>query len=229
MARILIVEDEVLIAGTIERYLRKQGHESVGNAISYEEAVQMLEAEKPDLILLDIRLNGEKTGIDVAQYIREKNIETPFIFLTSQMDRKNLEAAKATLPDGYLMKPIHKQTLFTTIEITLHNTQQEERINLSDGQTNHNIALKDIVYLEAEHVYTKVFISGRKHPLMVRRPLSQLQEELPKDKFLRTHRSYIINVDCVESWNISSVTINEDTIPISRSNKETVLNILKKK
>ena len=105
--RTLIVEDEIIIADTIKRYLQKQGHEVVGTAISYEEATEIYKKEQPDIALLDIRLSGSKTGIDVAHFIQEQNDATPFIFLSSQLDSRSINAAKQTYPSGYLLSVIH--------------------------------------------------------------------------------------------------------------------------
>jgi len=109
--KILIVEDEVIIADTIKRYLTQNGHQVVGNAISYQEAESIYIEKKPDLVLLDIRLSGTKTGIDVAYFIQQQTDPKPFIFLSSQLDSRSLNSAKETFPAGYLSKPIQKNTL----------------------------------------------------------------------------------------------------------------------
>lgn len=230
--RVLIVEDEILIADTIERYLLAQGHQVVGKAISYAEAEQIYLEEKPDLALLDIRLNGKKTGIDVARFIQEQPNPAIFIFLTSQMDKESIDHAKETFPAGYLTKPIQKATLFTTIEIAMyrHATKKqnlEPTISLFDGTKHHLVVIKNILYLQTEHIYVHIHIKNGKS-FMQRSALRDLLEQLPDDQFIQTHRSYAVNVKQVSGWDHQQVFIEGKTIPISRSQRKMVQLWLKK-
>src|ERR1700733_4741535 len=118
--KIGIVEDEMLIAERIKTILDSLGYEVAGPCGTYTDALQMLGNEKPDLVLLDIRLSGAKDGIDVATEIREK-FDIPFIFLTANSDAATLERAKKVNPPAYLVKPFTKDDLFTSIEIAFHN------------------------------------------------------------------------------------------------------------
>ena len=77
---ILIVEDEILIADTIKRYLLKQGHNVAGIAINFDEAKDLYLETKPDLALLDIRLSGNKSGIDVAEFLHQQNQKIPLMY-----------------------------------------------------------------------------------------------------------------------------------------------------
>ncbi len=115
--RILIVEDEILIADNIRRYLTKKGYEVVGVAISYEEAVNLYLSKTPDIALVDIRLNGAKSGIDFAHFVEQQKDAKPFIYLTSQFDKKNVNKAKSTFPSAYLSKPVHKESLSIAIDL----------------------------------------------------------------------------------------------------------------
>lgn len=217
--KILIVEDEILIADTIKRYLQKKGYTVVGIAINYDEAIELIEQTAPDLVLLDIRLSDEKSGIDIARYIREYKKSLPFIFLTSQVDSKTLEAAKDVFPAGYLSKPIQKESLYTTIEITLHSRKQEQSITLNSNNERFIVRIQDILYLEADHIYVNVFISNQVHPLLVRRSLKELFEQLPPSQFILTHRSFVVNIKQVTSWDKKQIYVGRKAIPISRSNK----------
>src|SRR5690348_7890060 len=102
---ILVVEDEAVIAMGIEHSLRQSGYEVVGIAVSGEQAIQLCQAHLPDLVLMDIRLEGEMTGLDAAARIK-RELDIPIIFLTSLSDRATVEQAKTTGPVGYLSKPI---------------------------------------------------------------------------------------------------------------------------
>src|SRR6187402_3834344 len=101
MIRILVIEDELIIAEDMCNMLSNMGYGIVGNAMDYDEAIGFLEAEKPDLVLLDVNLGGKKDGIDLAEVINA-NYEVPFIFTTSYSDSVTLERAKKTNPINYL-------------------------------------------------------------------------------------------------------------------------------
>jgi two-component SAPR family response regulator len=97
MVQILIVEDELIIAEDISNMLQKMGYDVIGIAMDFDEAVTILENNKPDLILLDINLNGKSDGIDLANVINGK-CKIPFIYITSYSDASTLERAKNTNP-----------------------------------------------------------------------------------------------------------------------------------
>lgn len=229
--RTLIVEDEILIADTLKRYLQKQGHKVVGTAISYEEATEIYKEEKPDLTLLDIRLNGSKTGIDVAQFIQNQDYTCPYIYLSSQLDSHSIERAKATFPSGYLTKPIQKSSLYTTIEMAMYAYQNRlekevETVQLFDGSKNHKIAIDDITYLEVDHVYVQVNLKD-KNQILQRASLRDLLHQLPKQQFIQTHRAFAINKKQVSHWDSGHLYVQNSPIPVSRARKKEVISFLK--
>ena len=116
--KILIVEDEAIIAADIKEKLEKQAYTVCGHATSSEQAILMTQAERPDLVLMDIILEGEMDGINAAQVIRSK-YNTPVVFLTAHADKERLERAKLVFPFGYLVKPFHEIDLKVTIEMAL--------------------------------------------------------------------------------------------------------------
>ena len=227
---ILIVEDEILIADTIKRYLLKQGHNVAGIAINFDEAKDLYLETKPDLALLDIRLSGNKSGIDVAEFLHQQNQKIPSIFLTSQIDRINLEAAKKTMPAGYLSKPLQIDSLLSTIEIVMHNhvmtkPAASQTITLNNGSKNHLIEVKDILYLKADHIYVWVHLVGAQQ-IMLRSSLKELLDQLPQEKFIQTHRSFAINIEQVSQWESDQIQVKDDFIPVSRSRRKLVLEYL---
>ena len=227
--RELIVEDEVLIADTIERHLIKAGHEVTGKAISYEEAVEAFQAQKPDLVLLDIRLNSPKTGIAVAQWLRAQRKSVPFIYLTSQMDRQSLNAAKATYPSGYLSKPVQSRSLKTTIEIALHNHSAQEKqkttIRLYNGKQYFQVPIDDILYLRADHIYVKIALEGEDE-VVQRATLKEMIDQLPEGQFVQTHRSYAVNIQQVTSWDMENLFFHDAAVPVSRGRRREVFALL---
>lgn len=220
---VLIVEDEILIAELIGTYLTEAGHTVADIAISYDEAVRSFHLQKPDLILLDIRLYGEKSGIEFSKYIGSLDHKVPVVFLSSQYDQRTLSQALETNPYGYLTKPIQKQTLWTTLVTSwkLHesNAYDETEIKVYDGKYNHTIGLHKILYIQAEHIYTNFFLEGGK-TITTRKSLKQWSEELPSEIIAQCHRSYLVNKRKVQSVGIDTLIMEDEVkIPMSKNYK----------
>ncbi|HRG69798.1 MAG TPA: LytTR family transcriptional regulator DNA-binding domain-containing protein [Saprospiraceae bacterium] len=229
---ILIVEDEVLIAETIRLYLMDYNHTVAAICISYEEAIEAYHLHLPDLVLLDIRLYGEKSGIDVANYLNKQINKPPYIFLTSQYDKRTLDAAVQTVPYGYITKPFSKETLMASIEAAyrLFESQKvfDQKIEVFDGKNNHLLLNGDIVYLMAEHVYTK-FVLKSGATILCRMTLQSSCETIKSNHFFQCHRSFIINLTHIANWNKEEIVMsNGDSIPVSRSRKEELSNLMNK-
>src|SRR5215217_4281149 len=118
--KIGVVEDELVIARTILNTLDELGYAHCGPAINYTEAIEMIETEKPDLLLLDIQLSGRKDGFDVAGKLNESH-KLPFIFLTANSDIETIDRAKSVKPHAYIVKPFTKEELYAAIEIAFNN------------------------------------------------------------------------------------------------------------
>lgn len=118
--RILVVEDEPLVAKDIACHVQEMGFEVAGIAYSGAEAIKMIDTLEIDAALLDIRLEDDISGIDVAKHIR-KNKKIPFLYLPSHSNRGTLDEAKTTQPSGYIVKPFDENDLFASLEIALHN------------------------------------------------------------------------------------------------------------
>lgn len=118
--KVLIVEDEPVIAKNISMYLNNNDFIVSGIAYDDDEAISQLQNNAPDAVILDINLDGIKDGIDIAHYINNHN-KIPFIFLTSYADKETLEKAKQVEPAGYIVKPFNEKTLLATLEIAISN------------------------------------------------------------------------------------------------------------
>ncbi|GGW32579.1 LytR/AlgR family response regulator transcription factor [Arenibacter certesii] len=243
--RILIVEDNVIIADDMQSMLEEIGYVIVDNVIVYEQAVEVLKNQEVDLVLIDIILASDKTGIDLGKHIR-KNYDIPFIFVTSNSDRATVENAKSVKPNGYLVKPFEQQDLYTSIEIALSNftsvvkkgdVQEEEEddkvisntvlkdsIFVKKQQLYYRIQFSDIQFIKADNVYLEVNTVDKK--FLVRSPLKDYLEKLPKHKFYRAHKSYIVNVDHIDAINSRDILINETLIPISKEFKDFIISAM---
>jgi PAS domain S-box-containing protein len=130
-ARILICEDEGIIAEDMAGTLRGFGYEVVGVVSSGEEAIQAAEQTRPDLILMDVKLRGEIHGITACQRIRASQ-DVPVIYITAYDERDTLERAKLTEPYGFLVKPVGIPELRSTVEIALYKNKMEKRLKRSE-------------------------------------------------------------------------------------------------
>ncbi|MGB1031359.1 MAG: response regulator transcription factor [Flavobacteriales bacterium] len=136
--KILVVEDEPLVAEDIASHVEEMGFEVAGIAYSGAEAIKMIDSLDIDAALLDIRLEDDISGIDVAKHIR-KNKMIPFLFVTSHSDRGTLDEAKITQPAGYIVKPFDENDLFASLEIALHNYLNSKPQELSIELINSRI------------------------------------------------------------------------------------------
>jgi DNA-binding NarL/FixJ family response regulator len=123
--RVLIVEDDPLIAIDIEQILSNLNFKVSGVSYNAEDALLQLKDNTPDAVLMDINLEDGKDGIDIAAVINEL-YNLPFIFLTSHADRNTLERAKKTKPAGYIIKPFDEKDLLAGLEIALYNYAQNK-------------------------------------------------------------------------------------------------------
>jgi two-component system phosphate regulon sensor histidine kinase PhoR len=131
-ARILIVEDESIVALDLQTSLGGLGYDVLLSVSSGEEAIASAERTHPDLILMDIMLDGEMDGIEAAGQIR-KQFGIPVVFLTAYADEDTLRRAKITEPFGYLLKPFEERELHTTIEMALYKHRAEEALRRRDA------------------------------------------------------------------------------------------------
>ena len=117
-ARILIVEDEVIIALQLEEKLKSLSYEVTSVVNNGNDVIKKAEQDQPDLILMDIRIQGDKDGIETAEIIKER-FGIPVIFSTAYLDQERIERAKITMPFGYVLKPIQDRDLKVTLEMAL--------------------------------------------------------------------------------------------------------------
>lgn len=123
--RLLIVEDDVLIAEEISEICTGQGYDVVDVAHNAGHAITTLQTSQIDMVLLDVNLEDDIDGIDVAEFIVDK-INVPFIYITSYANTSVIERAKKTKPIGYIVKPFNIGQLVSTLEISLYNYSQKQ-------------------------------------------------------------------------------------------------------
>jgi len=232
-----IVEDELVIGRTILNTLDELGYAHCGPAINYTEAIEMLERDKPDLLLLDIQLSGKKDGIEVAAKLNEL-YRIPFIFLTANSDGETIERAKKVKPHAYIVKPFTKEELYAAIEIAFSNFTgsttaspgktghpAKEFMFVRDGYVFRKIFFNDLLYLESDANYITLHLKSQKK-VMVRSTLNDFIGQLDARTFLRIHRSYSVNINLVDDVFPTEVSIGGIKIPIGKSYKEDLFKAL---
>jgi CheY-like chemotaxis protein len=129
--RMLVVEDERIVSMDLQRRLKAMGYEIAGSAVSGEEAIEKAEKLRPDMVLMDIMLDGEMDGTQAAEIIRGR-FSIPVIYLTAYADTATLERAKITEPFGYILKPFEERELHGHIEIALYKARMEKKLKDSE-------------------------------------------------------------------------------------------------
>ena len=236
--KLLIVEDEMIIAANISLQLTKLGYEVTGIVPRGEEALLHIEVNKPDILLLDINLKGKLDGIETAEAM-QKTHNIPVIYLTANIDDAHFNRAKKTHPYGFISKPFKKLDLKRAIELTISQLKsQPSELNSSiikDAQSfilsdsifvrHHNtmvkVSIKDILYIEAERNYCRIYSKTKEYLLVM--TLKDMAEKLPPKHFLRVHRSFIVNLSQINEIATSHIVIQKKAIPMSKSLKDELL------
>jgi CheY-like chemotaxis protein len=152
--KILIVEDEILVATDIQESLEGLGYTVQGMVDTGLKAVETVEKQLPDLILMDINLKGEMTGIEAATIITRNN-DVPIIYLTANTDIDTVNKAKVALPYGYISKPFTDKDLQTNIEIAIFKFANDVKLKMESEQFNTFFDLKD-------HEKNQIIVHGQK-------------------------------------------------------------------
>ena len=116
--RALIVEDESLIAEELTERLMRLGFSVIAAVDSAEEGIAIATRDRPDLVLMDIRLKGDKDGVQAAKEIR-RQVDVPIVYVTAYSDRLTVEQAKGSEHDGYILKPFHARELESTVDVAI--------------------------------------------------------------------------------------------------------------
>ena len=239
LIKILVVEDEMIIGAKISLQLTSLGYEVTGILPRGEEAIIHVEENRPDIVLLDINLKGKLNGIETALQI-QKLADIPIIYLTANSDEATFNRAKASRPYAFISKPYKQLDLQRAIELTICRMAENEtgphadessdderpfilsdRIFVRHREKMIKIIVAEILYIEADRNYCRIFTRNKEYLLSI--TLKTIEEKLPGRIFLRTHRSYMINLAHVDEVAESHVIIAQKAIPLSAGLKEQLL------
>ncbi|MEK6479381.1 response regulator [Catalinimonas sp. 4WD22] len=229
--KILIVEDELLAAEDIKEQLEEAGYEVTGIARSYEGALKLFKQELPDLVLLDIQLDGEKNGIAVASTIN-KLTKVPIIYITGSAEDNLLEQAKNTQPVTFVLKPFRAKEFITNVDLAIENFARQNTkdhllldnavfIPTSDG--GHEKVLKDdILYVEGDGSYTSLITKyGKKYDITLY--LSKLIPQLESDDLVRISKKHVINAHHLTKIEKKAIWLGEEKLSVGEHYRKTLM------
>ena len=249
---LLVVEDDPIIAADIARQVRKFGYTVAAKLRSGELAIEYTRDNPPDLILMDIQLEGQLNGIETAERILERH-PLPLIYLTANTDDATRRAARQTAPAAFLSKPFRSQDLQSAIELALDNfqraqqpkaaeppnnptTQQpqqdtafllRDRIFVKEKRRLVRLMVENITHASAEDYYCRLFTAERSHLLSI--TLKNLERALvDRPEFVRVHRSHLINLLHVTEVGELRVHLDQAVVPVSRAAREGLLERLRR-
>jgi two-component system, LytTR family, response regulator LytT len=224
--KILIVEDEVLIAEDLKDILKTFGLKKIEMVHDKASALENLRLKKPDIAILDIRMEKELDGLEIGEFI-QNNYNLPFIFITAHSDIEMIKKIIKTKPVGYITKPFKKSDLFANINLAIEQLTTNNKLFIKDGYSTHVININEIVYIESEGNYINIFTSSKKY--LSRQNMESILLDIDSNDFLKIHRSYIINLNKVKKYSGKEVIINEITLPISKTFYDVFIENMKKR
>lgn len=233
--RVLIVEDDMIIASNISLQLTKTGYEVTGIESRGEEAVIHTRLNPPDVILMDINLKGRLNGIETVKKIQKDN-DIPVVYITANNDEVTFEEARKTHPFAFVDKPITMRDLSRTLALVTEQLKNKEEVGensqehialLNDrifirhqGQMI-KLLLQDILYVEADRNYCHLITDKKEFVLAT--TLKDMQAKLPESLFVRVHRSFVVNISKLDVLGDGHVEISRKVIPLSRSYRDDLL------
>ncbi|QQR88054.1 MAG: response regulator [Flavobacteriales bacterium] len=236
--RILIVEDEPLIAEDLRAHLEELGYEVCAACDNALDAMSEIGSRKPDLLLLDINLGDGADGVQLAERVKAKH-GVPFIFVTSHSDKATLERVKPLRPAGFIIKPFDENDLRTQIELALARfaNDVEATVAPTDAQRNDfviadsifirekgklvKVAIDDIHYAEADDNYVTLHTPAKKY--VITSTLGAVEEKLKSPHHLRIHRSYLVDTRRITAVEEGYVRIGAQSLPVGKTHKEALM------
>ncbi|MFZ1809358.1 MAG: LytTR family transcriptional regulator DNA-binding domain-containing protein [Cyclobacteriaceae bacterium] len=236
--KLVILEDEFIVAEDIKAHLTENGYEVMRIFDNAEDAELYILNNPPDLLLADVQLTGIMTGIELVKKLKQF-LTLPVIYITANSDPKTYLDAKVTSPNAFLVKPFTPPNLLTSIDLALYNFSREEtplqierskEVLVDFEATIHRclfikskgrykkICPNDILFVEAAGSYVNVQTLEERFTLT--QNLGNFLKKNPMGNILRVHRSYLVNVAKVDSFDESFLFIDGHKLPISESYKE---------
>ena len=224
--KILIVEDEQIIAENLRFILNQYNYEFIDVAIDATETKLLFERTSYDLVLMDINLGDLSTmdGIDLIKWL-SKTYSFAFMYVTANADEKTVHRAKETQPVGYIVKPFVNTAIYANVEMALNTLKKKEFFTYTNKGTQQKIPLSQITFVKADGSYININTS-EENSHFVRKSLTDF-EELYKTTFIRVHKSLLVNKSYIQSYTSLLVKVNDIKLPLGRTYKKSFLEQVK--
>jgi DNA-binding LytR/AlgR family response regulator len=214
--KVAICEDEILIAEHLKMIIKSFGYEVVGMVHNKKDMLDLLARSKPDIALVDIRMEGRYDGIEVGEEILT-HYNFPVIYITAHSDSEIIQKALKTKPGGYIIKPFKAMDIFTAINIALENftdTKTHQFIIIKDGYKSVKLFHHEILFLKSDNNYVEIYT--HKNRYIERSSLEGMLTDFKADNFIKVHRSYAVNLNHIAEVKANEIMIEDYVIPISR-------------
>ncbi len=223
--KILLVEDELITANDIQETLEKAGHHITSIARNYTEAISSIKYGFPDLALIDIILEGSTAdGIATARALLSQR-RMPIIYLTANSETPTVQRAAETQPAAYLLKPFRHKELAIQVELAYYNYQAGREVNVDPfvadslylpfKNGHERIVKREVVFMEAEGAYVKVFEINKAGYRLFTMNLGYLMQFFPSANFYRLSRSYLVNLNYIERIERNRLFVHGHTTALS--------------
>ena len=222
--KILIVEDDFSFTITLEMMLGQLGYQNINTAENATQAFEHIKQQCPDLILMDIQLNGKLTGIDIANKIKSQNI--PIIFLTAYLDESYFQKAKEALPYAYLNKPFNETTLKRTIQLVIAQIMDktnEKHTFIRQAGKMEKVNYGDVLWVKADGNYCYLITDEKKYALKI--SLIKMMKKLPEGMFIRSHRNILVQINKVQQVDLADnkILLKHICLPIGSTFRKGIL------
>ena len=237
--RILATEDDALHEEMLRITIEQLGYELIDVIYKPSSLFLKIDATKPDILLMDIDLGDDVSGIDLVKEVNER-YDIPVIYVTSFADSHTFQEAKKTYPAAYIVKPYSESELQRAIELAINNQQEKTRspedlkrmvvfnndIFVKEGKAFVKFEISSIKYIEAYDKYCFIYTSEKKS--MIRSKLKDIHAQLSPSSFCQVHRSYIININAIDKIvpNEHKIYISGKEIPVSKSYRQNLFSLL---
>lgn len=241
--KVMIVEDESIVALDLSSGLEHDGYTVVGIADSYEEALQLFTDNQVDILLMDIHIQGDKDGVETAAALM-KIKQVPLIYLTAFTDAATVARVKHTNPAAFLTKPYSLENVRIAIDLAIHHfaeakpaaegkvvslstagaekkadkeqiLQMKDHVFIKQNYRFVKFKLAEILFAEADNNYVNIQTQTQKFAL--RLSLADLLDKLQFPRLVRIHRSFAVNLDEISSFDDQLIRIGQHEIPIGRN------------
>lgn len=233
--KILIIEDDFSFAVDVELGLKALGYTDITIVNNVDQVLELVQKQDFNLLIIDVNLNNDLSGIDLASQLRETNI--PVIFITALKDEATFKEAMLVDPSAFLVKPFDKVTLQSCIDRAVKHKGTGYKKNAPKSQIldgcffiKQNDLLKkiefeEILWIEADGNYIDVHLSGKRVATKI--SLTKVQEKINVPYFVRVHKKFLINIKKVDMIISSSeLLINKKIIPIGSRYRSHLMRVI---